>query len=326
MKKKIQIFILMLCLVLCTTSCGKANKESDYQVYYLDSDETGIISVDYELSANEDDPAAVVDELLEAMKLSPDVTELRATLTDDVEVVSHTESGYLITLNFNSAYYNMDKVKEVLVRAAIVKTISQVKGYSYVLFTVDSAPLLNADGVVVGSMNADSFVENPGEQINTSQETTLTLYFADETGTRLVKRNRVVHYSTNISLEKLVMEQLIYGPSSSNVRATVPSSSKLINISVADGICYVSLDENFKNNLNSELTEQVILYSIVNSLTSLQGVDKVQLSINGDTSGKLMYNYDLAVMYEADETLAEEVSVENEAVEEIPNTEEVQEN
>ena len=55
--------------------------------------------------------------------------------------------------------------------------------------------------------------------------------------------------------------------------------------------------------MNTELTEQVILYSIVNSLTSLPGVDKVQISINGDTSGKLMYNYDLSVMYEPDEAL-----------------------
>ena len=303
MKKKISVFIMILCLVLCTASCGSEDETAKYQVYYLDMDETSILGVDYEITASEDNPSDVVDELIAAMKMTPDVTGYRATIPEKVEVINHSESGYLLTLNFNSAYYEMDKTEEILVRAAIVKTISQVKEFSYISFTVDSSPLLTKEGTVVGSMNADSFIENPGEQINTSQEVTLTLYFADETGTQLVKKNRVVHYSTNISLEKLVMEQLIYGTGSNDVKATVPSVSKLINISVADGICYVSLDDNFKNNLNTELTEQVILYSIVNSLTSLPGVDKVQISINGDTSGKLMYNYDLSVMYEPDESL-----------------------
>lgn len=303
MKKKISIIAMILCLLLCTSSCGSESQEAKYQVYYLDMDETSITGVDYELKADEKNPVAVIDELLAAMKETPDDTGLRATLPDNVEVLDHSENGYLVTINFNSAYYEMDKTEEVLVRAAVVKTISQVKEYSYVSFTVDSSPLMNDEGELIGSMNADSFVENPGEQINTSQEVTLTLYFSDDTGTKLVKKNRVVHYSTNISLEKLVMEQLIYGPNGSNVKATVPSVSKLINISVADGICYVSLDDNFKNNLNNQITEQVILYSIVDSLASLPEVNKVQISINGDTSGKLMYNYDLAVMYEPDESL-----------------------
>ena len=269
MKKKISVFIIILCLLLCTSACGGNREETKYQVYYLDMDETSITGVDYELKASESNPTEMVDELLAAMKETPDEAGLRAALPDNVEVLDHSENGYLVTINFNSAYYEMDKTEEVLVRAAIVKTISQVKEYSYVSFTVDSSPLMNEAGELVGSMNADSFVENPGEQINTSQEVTLTLYFSDDSGTRLVKKNRVVHYGTNISLEKLVMEQLIYGPSGSNVKATVPSASKLINISVADGICYVSLDDNFKNNLNNQITEQVILYSIVDSLTSL---------------------------------------------------------
>ena len=322
MKKKLSVFIMILCLLLCTTSCGSNSEAAKYQVYYLDMDETSITGVDYELQAGESNPTEMVDELLMAMKEAPEVTGLRATLPDNVEVLDHSENGYLVTIDFNSAYYEMDKTEEVLVRAAVVKTISQVKAYSYVSFTVDSSPLMNEEGELVGSMNADSFVENPGEQINTSQEVTLTLYFSDDSGTRLVKKTRVVHYSTNISLEKLVMEQLIYGPNGSDVKATVPSVSRLINISVADGICYVSLDDNFKNNLNNQITEQVILYSIVDSLASLPEVDKVQISINGDTSGKLMYNYDLAVMYELDESLV----AGEEAQETVADTEEVQEN
>ena len=57
-------------------------------------------------------------------------------------------------------------------------------------------------------------------------------------------RESTIEYKTtgsNISLEKLVMEQLIEGPRKSGLLATIPSETKLITITVVDGVCYVNL-------------------------------------------------------------------------------------
>ena len=148
-------------------------------------------------------------------------------------------------------------------------------------------------------MSEDRFLEKPGEQINSSQKTTLTLYFSSKDGTKLVPVKREVHYSSNISLEKLVMEQLMEGPKTKGILATIPTGTKLITITVVDEVCYVNFDETFLNQ-NQEISEQVVLYSIVDSLTELSSVSKVQISINGDTSGKCRYTYDLSPMYEQD--------------------------
>ena len=43
-----------------------------------------------------------------------------------------------------------------------------------------------------------------------------------------------------------------------------------------------------------------MIYSIVNSLTSLEHIDRVQISINGDTSGKYRDDFELSQMYEKD--------------------------
>lgn len=69
----------------------------------------------------------------------------------------------------------MKPTEEILTRAAIAKTLLQLS--QYVTFTVDGKPLVDASGANVGAMNLDSFVENPGEQINSSQKATLKLYF-----------------------------------------------------------------------------------------------------------------------------------------------------
>ncbi len=294
-KKEYAVFAMAACLI-ASVSCGSGGQENENVVYYVNSDGTKLVPQEIELDTEGDER---IGELLCALSTQPNDASMRQTIPDNVKVLGISTSAYQITVDFSEEYYQMGQIDEILTRAAIAKTLFQVEGYPYVAFTVESEPLVNKEGIMVGSMNTDTFVENPGGQINASQQTTLNLYFAGMDGTSLVQETRVVHYSSNISLEKLVMEQLIEGPKRSGAQGTIPSGTKLINVSVVDGICYVSLDETFLNQ-NQEISEQVVLFSIVDSLTELDNVGKVQISINGDTSGKCRFTYDLATMYEAE--------------------------
>lgn len=297
---------LLLCLVIvCSifSGCKGSDEGSEYTIYYLNIDGTKLEEYSYDIKADPDSINATIQELLDMLAKTPDGTDYRAPIPSDVKVNRFNYNGYLITVDFNSKYSDIKATDEVLSRAAIVKTLAQVVDNAYVTFTVDGEGLVTKGGSLVGSMNADSFVDNPGEQINSSLQTTLTLYFSNLDGTGLVKVNRTVKYSSkNISLEKLVMEQLIEGPRNSKAISTIPAGTKIINISVVEGVCYVSLDDTFKNNQNNEIMEPIVLYSIVNSLTELPDVSKVQISINGDNSSNVRYNYSLADMYTHDES------------------------
>ena len=298
MKKKIcAILLLCVCLRMLLSACGKEKKTGEYQVFYLNADVTRIIPEKVELKSSQEDKK--IEELLKDLKKQPQDASLRQTIPNKVKVLGVSTAAYQITVDFSKEYYDMSPTQEVLTRAAIVKTLLQIKKYPYVMFTVESEPLVNSSKNAVGSMSEDSFVENPGEQI-----TTLTLYFSSKDGTKLVPETREVHYSSNISLEKLVMEQLMEGPKTKKKLATIPTGTKLITITVVDGVCYVNMDETFQNQ-NQEISEQVVLYSIVDSLTELSSIDKVQISINGDTSGKCRYTYDLAPMYKEDMSIVE---------------------
>lgn len=74
---------------------------------------------------------------------------------------------------------------------------------------IDGDPLKDSKGREIGTMTADSFLENSGREIYQYQYATLTLYFANEAGDHLVKETRRVPYSTNIPLERVVVEQLM---------------------------------------------------------------------------------------------------------------------
>ena len=301
MKKFSWLFIFLLTGVLA--ACGNKDKSNEYFVYYLNMDSTSVIREEYKPVCKSGNVEELTKELLEKLQGEPDKTTLRQTIPSDMKY-SFYPAGYILNLDFDEKFYDLTGVEQTLVRAAVVKTLIQIQDYSFVNITVNSEPLVDMSGNVVGSMNEDSFVENPGEQINSKQKTQITLFFADANdSTKLVQKTENVTY-TNKTLEKVVMEKLIEGPADGDgMLATLPSTTKIINSSIYDGVCYINLTDTFVNNQNNEIPEQVVLYSIVNSLCSLQEVNKVQITVNGESSGKVRYNFDLSTMYEYEDSI-----------------------
>ena len=318
---KIRKFLIVLPIVLLMLSgCMGKQKESDsdYHIEYLNKDKTGIVKVDYEPSATDTD--RMIEEFLEMLAADPESLDYRKTIPADIYVTSYSVDGVLLTLNFSTAYQNLPTSEEVLRRAAIVRTMIQIPGIDCVAFLVGDSPLTDTSGNVVGAMTQESFIENPGEQINSIQNATLTLYFANEDGSGLVKETRDVYYSSNISMEKLIMEQLLEGPTISGAQSAIPSGTNLVNISVVDGVCYVSLDETFRNQ-NYEISEAVVIYSIVDSLSELPTINKVQISVNGDTSGTYRDSFELDRMYDRNLDYVEQTN-QTESVQQETETEE----
>lgn len=297
------LVFLLLISFLGSTGCGQKQEEVKTAVFCLNSKTTQLVPRPYTIKAQ--DKNSQIEELLNQLQSQPVSGEIQRGIPKSVKVNQHELTGYRLTIDFSEEYYDMDAALEVLVRAAVVKTMIQIRDIVFINFTVNGEALVNKQGIQVGSMNTDSFVENPGRQINTSQEIMLTLYFANEKGDRLVREMRTIHYSSDISLEKLVIEQLLEGPKESGHKATLLPVTKLITISVVDQVCYVNLD-GLSDQKNTDISEDVLLYSIVNSLAELESVSKVQISVNGDAKGKLRYIYDLSKMYKQNTDLLEE--------------------
>ena len=66
-----------------------------------------------------------------------------------------------------------------------------------------------------------------------------------------------------------------------------------MSVSLVDGVCYVSFDENFKNQ-DYSVNEAIVIYSIVDSLVEGTGVRQVQITINGESNAKYMEKVDLS--------------------------------
>lgn len=295
MKRYIMALVCICCLVLAGCSDNNEGAEKDgFVIYYLDRDKTTLESREYEHSDFELDK--LIEECFKELKVTPHGGT--AAVPEDVELVSYSISDKQLQCYFNDAYSNMDATTEVLCRAAIVKTFLQVPGVESVSFYVNDQPLLNGNDRTVGIMNEESFVENEDGEQKAYQTAEVVLYFTNAKGDKLIPVTRELTYNTNISLEKLVIEQLLAGPGgedegASEVYATMPASTKIISATVKNGTCYVNLSEGFLQQ-GLEVKEDVVVYSIVNSLVELNSVNNVQISINGDSNLKYKNKIDLS--------------------------------
>lgn len=190
-------------------------------------------------------------------------------------------------MNLDEKYLLLKPTTAVLIRAAIVRTLTQVEGVTCVSFQIAGTPLTDSAGNPLGNLTADMFIDNAGTEINAYQTTTLTLYFADENGDRLVSEKREVEYNSNIALEKIVVEQLLAGPEKEDSYPMINPATTILSVAVKDGICYVNLSQDFLTQIYN-VTSDVTLYAITNSLVELTNVNKVQILVEGETD--VLYN------------------------------------
>lgn len=278
---------LFACLILVASliGCSERTQESDntIKVYYVNSSETGIISHDYKLISSMDDADASIKELIEVLKEMPDRMQYEAPIAGNIDLIGYSLNDRLLTLNFNPNYLDLGRTIEILDRAAIVRTFTQLECVDYVSFQIEGTPLTDHYGNVIGNMSADTFIYNAGNEINTYEKVELKLFFASKDGTKLVPVYRSVVYNSNISMEKLAVEQIISGPNTDIAFPTVSKDAKVRSINVKDGVCYIDFDGAFLTQPNS-VSAEVAIYSIVDTVTELPTINKVVFSVNGESS------------------------------------------
>lgn len=294
------LFLCMLCvcvMVGCRNNQQEEEaREQNIEIYYINRSETAIRSEKYRVKATEIGNA--VEEVLGKMKEEPQKAELKASPFADITIRSIRLEDTKIMIDFDAKYREINLTTEVLMRAAIVKTLTQIEGVEFVGFEVEGSPLIDVTGEAVGLLTQDHFVDNPGAQISNNAQTMLQLYFANEDGTKLIPVQRHVEYNTNVPLEKLVAELLIQGPvGGENAGPVMNPATKLVSVIVKDGTCYLNLDDTFLTQVYS-VNSDVTIYAIANSLIALNNVNKVQISVNGKTEVTYMESISLTNYFE----------------------------
>lgn len=283
-RKMTAVLLVILMAAGLLTGCkrGEQVKQGEFGLFYLSADKTELVKVSGK--KNGETKAEQVQYVLNALKDPEEESEdYLSPFQNGVKVEEFEIDGKQVDLSFNEKYNTLNTAEEVLLRAAVVKSLVQISGINYVAFFIGEEPLKRADKMPVGIMSDADFVQNVGSSLHSYQSTSLTLYFANKAGDKLVKETvNNVRYNSNISMERLVIEQLLKGPTSSGVYATIPENTKILSVSTKDQICYVNFDQELTN-MKSNVKPEILIYSIVNSVVETGTASQVQISINGES-------------------------------------------
>ncbi len=299
----------MLGMIFLLAGCGKRpQEERGYTIYYVDAAGTRLAETNYVPSAENFDE--LMDELINELEQPPEAGMVSA-LQGSVSLNGYERGIDALRIDFSKEYYDLGNIEEVLLRAAVVKTFSQIPSVTKVMITVEQEQLCDAQGQPVPAMDADSFIDTKEGGINSYLSAKLALYFSDEDGTQLVKEVRNLHYSSNMVLERVVIEQLIEG-SSEGGKAVLPESAKIQSVSIKKGICTVSFD----SEVNKELSESAVdpktaLYAVVDSICeTCDEITGVRFEIEGEKDVKFRQSVDLDQTFTMDRSYIKEEELE----------------
>lgn len=295
-KQVIYILLLSFLLVACSSRDDSILLEGEYNIYYLNSSITAIVPVKYKAKNLATDTDKLIEEFIGQMNTVPRDKDLVKVLEDKVTFMGYTRTNNVLYLNFDTNYSSMKAIREILARACLVKTLSQIEGVDFIGINSGDQPLSDANGNPLPVFYASEFIDTITD-INSFEKVELILYFADENDEKLKAEKRDLVYNVNNSIEKLIIDELIKGPADSKLKVLLPNNLKVNNISTNDNTCYIDFNDVLINALNKS-NNSLLIYSIVDSILESSKASKVQISINGQNNYKFLNDIDLSKSFD----------------------------
>ncbi|WP_425806892.1 GerMN domain-containing protein [Desulfitobacterium sp. Sab5] len=152
-----------------------------------------------------------------------------------------------------------------------------------------------------GSANNSSSGNTSSTGSSSATSVKVTLYFPAPDASGLVPVERTVTVA-NDEIIKAMFSELSNPPS--GLEPALPKGTELLSATVKDGIATINLSKQFKSNFSGGATgEQLILYSIVDTLTTLSNVKSVQFLLDGAQTVTILKEFDTSSPLKRNESL-----------------------
>ena len=142
--------------------------------------------------------------------------------------------------------------------------------------------------------NVDEYQDyTPEEEISEEQmrQTKVILFFSNSETGEIESEVKIVDINLLINEPyKPIMNWLINGPQSSNLKRLIPEGTAMHDIKVEKSCAIINLSKEFLN-YETEENKLKIINSIVNTLTNLKEINSVKFLINGEENEKLSEIY-----------------------------------
>lgn len=273
-------YIMLLLIAILITSCGRiGEEEANIKIYYPTRDHLDLEKIVIEgYKPNE----YTLDVATKLIKGQPKDRSINSILFGGVKLRTAVGKKDLVEVDLSSEFYNLSIEESLIMRAAIVRAYTEVNNYNKVEFFVNGEPYKSNDGKTVYTP-LDFFVLNDHDG-REKQRANVIFYFLDKKQKKLIKNIRTIQY-TKDELELNTVRELLRGPINDKevLENIFPLSTTVYEAKTVDGVCTVKLNDGISA-LSTEKEIELAVYSIVNTLSSIPGINNVQI-VTDDENG-----------------------------------------
>lgn len=246
------------------------------ELYFMNEEETSIESEIREIKHK--DPDSLPENVVIQLMKGPKDPKHKRLINRETRLLSLTNENGSINVDLSGEFLNSSSAKNMQAIYSIVKSLCSIEGVSRVRVTVLGGEIKTSGGSSVGYLTAQDI--NLSTDSNTSETNQITLYFTKKGTGKLYKTTRTVKVADQQPLEYYIVNGLIKGSQSSEYESIINRGTKLISVDTENDICFVNLGSNFIEK-NGKSTAYLSVWSIVDSLTEMPNINRVQFLIDG---------------------------------------------
>lgn len=248
-------------------------------MYYLNEKHTGIIAERHTVRYS--DRYDLVGVIVSELRDGPDNSRHGRIMPSDTEILSiNFTDDESVVIDLSGQFLTDDASRNVLNTYAVTKSVCSDGTLKRVMVTVNGGEITDQDGNRLGYIAAADI--NLEDEEYSSEMRDVVLYFSDASGSGLVREERTITITDQQPVEQYIINELIKGPADSSMRQVLSEDTVLMSVDVEDNICYLNFKSNFlSKNSGGEAHERLVIYSIVNSLTELNTINRVQFLMDG---------------------------------------------
>ncbi len=303
-KKSLIIFLVLIVMMMNLSGCQETSYKihPQNQLYFFDSSRGILVSEAlpeefFKLEDEQEQVKYIVGCLKE--NKSSQTTPLQSG--PEMPIQNTSIKDKVVAIHFSDAYHTLSSQDKIGMRASLVYSLAELDFIDGVEFYINDTPLTTATGKIVGMVYPSSINKDILDPHPATTPYTLPVYFANKEG-KLVKEEHSIRVSNPNSLEKPLLEELIKGPHSAELLPTVPSDMKIKDASTINGVCQIDLSFDTKSKFFTDhYSKELMVYSIVNSLTSLPQIKKVVIFVDGKNDVEFTPDIDFTDTFERSE-------------------------
>ena len=282
MKKRYMATAMLVALLVLLTGCARDEKDGHaLRLFYPAPtyEAGGDVIHSQAIDWTQEEGASAADQVKKVVQLlqnQDSQLNFSSPIPQGTVLLQCTVSGGLAVLDFSSGYRRLSGLDMTVADYCITLSAAQIPGVRQLQILVDGQPI---PGRNVQIFTTEDVLLTSSEDV--VKAVPVTLYFPDKEGTLQPEKRELLIYEGENRCSR-VMDALLEGPQTEDLSPLLPEGVTQDSVWMDDEVCCLNFSSNaFRLLCDETVNQQQVVQGLVRSLCSLDGVQSLQILVDG---------------------------------------------